>query len=567
MAIDDVTDACGILRPVYDGSGGADGFVSLEVVAGPGQRHRRDDRRGPRPPPADQPPQPDGQDPGHRRRASRPSSSMIAEGRNINVTLIFSLERYGEVIEAYLSGLERCARRAATCRECTAWRRSSSAGSTPRSTGALGARRRGRRPGRQGGGGPGPAGLPAVRAAVLRAPVGGSGRRKAPIRSGRCGRRRRPRTRPTRTCSTWTADRAAHRQHHARRHSRRLPRPRHGGPNRRLRLRRGPEPSWTHWRDAGVDMADVARVLEDEGVASFTKSYDELLQALHDKANSGSAPAGEPGPVERPVPRPAAAGQPAGRGAPHGPAGPTRRAGGVRSVGRPDLAEAPSGPGEPGPPATAPGRVRRRRRGPHRPRRSGVPRADGGRRAGRERGLGGGHQAQPLRRGRLRRPGHLRAASTRPRRAGPELDLPGNRTYYLATVPAMFDEVAAGLGAGRPQPTAAAGCGRPAGDREAVRPGPPERPSARRRPAPDLRRARRSTGSTTTWARRRCRTSWPCASPTPSSSRSGTAATSTTCRSRWPNRSASRSGAASTSGPAPCATSSRTTSCRCCRSP
>ena len=31
---------------------------------------------------------------------------MIAEGRNINVTLIFSLTRYADVIEAYLSGLE-----------------------------------------------------------------------------------------------------------------------------------------------------------------------------------------------------------------------------------------------------------------------------------------------------------------------------------------------------------------------------------------------------------------------------------------------------------------------------
>ena len=31
---------------------------------------------------------------------------MIAEGRSINVTLIFSIERYAEVIEAYLAGLE-----------------------------------------------------------------------------------------------------------------------------------------------------------------------------------------------------------------------------------------------------------------------------------------------------------------------------------------------------------------------------------------------------------------------------------------------------------------------------
>ena len=33
---------------------------------------------------------------------------MISEGRSINVTLLFSVERYGEVIEAYLSGLEAC---------------------------------------------------------------------------------------------------------------------------------------------------------------------------------------------------------------------------------------------------------------------------------------------------------------------------------------------------------------------------------------------------------------------------------------------------------------------------
>src|SRR6266581_2419629 len=32
---------------------------------------------------------------------------MIASGKNINVTLIFSLERYAEVVEAYIRGLER----------------------------------------------------------------------------------------------------------------------------------------------------------------------------------------------------------------------------------------------------------------------------------------------------------------------------------------------------------------------------------------------------------------------------------------------------------------------------
>ena len=34
----------------------------------------------------------------------------------------------------------------------------------------------------------------------------------------------------------------------------------------------------------GIDLGDVARVLEDEGVSAFVKSFDELIQALTDKA-------------------------------------------------------------------------------------------------------------------------------------------------------------------------------------------------------------------------------------------------------------------------------------------
>jgi transaldolase len=40
--------------------------------------------------------------------------------------------------------------------------------------------------------------------------------------------------------------------------------------------------------EAGVDMADVEQTLEDEGVHSFAKSFDELLQSLSDKAASFS---------------------------------------------------------------------------------------------------------------------------------------------------------------------------------------------------------------------------------------------------------------------------------------
>jgi transaldolase len=43
---------------------------------------------------------------------------------------------------------------------------------------------------------------------------------------------------------------------------------------------------------AGIDMEDVAQTLEAEGVASFAKSFDELMQSLSDKANelSGESP-------------------------------------------------------------------------------------------------------------------------------------------------------------------------------------------------------------------------------------------------------------------------------------
>jgi transaldolase len=78
-------------------------------------------------------------------------------------------------------------------------------------------------------------------------------------------------------------DRAGHRQHDARGDARRLPRPRHPARTvdadpaaaRRLLARPG---------EVGIDMADVATTLEDEGVASFAKSFDELIQSLTDKA-------------------------------------------------------------------------------------------------------------------------------------------------------------------------------------------------------------------------------------------------------------------------------------------
>jgi transaldolase len=104
----DIHSALEVFAPVYGASGGRDGFVSLEVspelardAAGTAAAARHIDETVSRP----------------NLMVKIPAtiegisaiSDMIAEGRNINVTLIFSLDRYAEVMEAYISGLERFA--------------------------------------------------------------------------------------------------------------------------------------------------------------------------------------------------------------------------------------------------------------------------------------------------------------------------------------------------------------------------------------------------------------------------------------------------------------------------
>jgi transaldolase len=104
----DIRSALEILRPVYDSSEGIDGYVSVEVAPGLARdtdgtiaaaRHLHSTIDHPNlyvkiPGTAE------GLD------AIR---QMISEGHSINVTLLFSVERYAAVIEAYLTGLEACA--------------------------------------------------------------------------------------------------------------------------------------------------------------------------------------------------------------------------------------------------------------------------------------------------------------------------------------------------------------------------------------------------------------------------------------------------------------------------
>lgn len=106
LVIDDVERALDILRPLHDQSAGEDGFVSIEVspkladdtagtIAAARELHRRIDR-----------PNLFVKIPAT--KAGLPAiEEMIAEGHSVNVTLIFSLQRYEQVIDAYIRGLER----------------------------------------------------------------------------------------------------------------------------------------------------------------------------------------------------------------------------------------------------------------------------------------------------------------------------------------------------------------------------------------------------------------------------------------------------------------------------
>ena len=133
LAIEDIRDAADVMLPVYQATGGVDGMVSLEVspdLAHDTEATLREARA-------------------LHARLSRPNimikvpgtkaglpaiEQLTAEGININVTLLFSVERYQEVAEAYLRGLERRRTQAQPIDRIASVASSSSAGSTPLST-------------------------------------------------------------------------------------------------------------------------------------------------------------------------------------------------------------------------------------------------------------------------------------------------------------------------------------------------------------------------------------------------------------------------------------------------
>ena len=106
LALEDIRQAAGLLRPAYDDSDGRDGFVSFECTPDLADDtdatiqqaldlwHRLDRPNVMIKVPATE--------------AGIPAiEELTARGVNVNITLLFSVARYEQVIDAYLAGLER----------------------------------------------------------------------------------------------------------------------------------------------------------------------------------------------------------------------------------------------------------------------------------------------------------------------------------------------------------------------------------------------------------------------------------------------------------------------------
>ncbi len=284
LVLDDIRHACDILRPVFDASQGADGFVSIEVspaVARDSDGTIRDARS-------------------LWQRVERPNvmvkipgtveglpaiRTAIAEGININVTLIFGLPRYAEVMEAYRGGLED--RLAAggdltTVRSVASFFVSRVDVEVDRRLRAIGT-----------GAALALLGTAAVNQAKLAyelfaGHVGGDPWRAVAQRGAS---EQRPLWASTSTKDPSYPDLLYVDSLIGRHTVNTMPDATiaafldHGTVARTVDhgLERA-RSEWAGLAEVGVDMDDVASTLEEEGVASFSKSFDQLVQALEDKA-------------------------------------------------------------------------------------------------------------------------------------------------------------------------------------------------------------------------------------------------------------------------------------------
>ena len=105
LAIQDVREAADVLRPVYDSTGGRDGFVSLEVSPGVARDTEGSVKEARRLWRAIDRPNAMIKIPGTR-QGWPAIERCLTEGININITLLFSVNHYRAVAEAWLRALE-----------------------------------------------------------------------------------------------------------------------------------------------------------------------------------------------------------------------------------------------------------------------------------------------------------------------------------------------------------------------------------------------------------------------------------------------------------------------------
>jgi transaldolase len=283
LVLRDINGALDVFAPLYEGSDGGDGFVSVEVAPdlaantqGTIEAARKLHETINRP----------------NLMVKIPATAegvpairqMITEGRNTNVTLIFSLERYGEVMEAYLSGLEAYQGDLSRVASVGSFFISRVDTETDRRLEAIGSPEalalRGKaavaqgklayRQFREAHSGPRWEAL-AARGAKVQRPLWASTSTKNPAYPDTLYVDNLIGPDTVNTLPDATIEAVAD----------------HGTLKRTVDA--GVDEAdgvWQALHDVGVDMADVAKTLEDEGVASFEKSFEELISALETKAAS-----------------------------------------------------------------------------------------------------------------------------------------------------------------------------------------------------------------------------------------------------------------------------------------
>jgi transaldolase len=110
LAVEDIQRAADLLRPIYDQTGGRDGFASIEVSPNLARDAELTSAEAARLWDAVGRPNVFVKVPATR-EGLEAISRLTAEGINVNVTLLFGLSRYYEVCKAYIDGLEALAAR------------------------------------------------------------------------------------------------------------------------------------------------------------------------------------------------------------------------------------------------------------------------------------------------------------------------------------------------------------------------------------------------------------------------------------------------------------------------